>query len=251
MRKIDYILGLPIEPNSVTSEFLDFLHSDKKKVLLSTGAFFFDGPDYKGAKVGFDMLMENNFRIYSNNNKLYIPPPVKNSITHFNLNNRSFETQNLSQMGELIISEMEEMIENSNIGEDVEVGYMCAGSPRLYDTVCYTLMQQNPDIKIIDTKSSAELIYEKIGSDKPLNVVHSDNLEFLEGHINTFGCIGNFYRSIDVSTLIQRVRPFENIYQYKFGYEEDQMVRKIHKEQFFYEIQSNPNFFDTSTIAIY
>ena len=248
MRKFDYILGLPITTDTVTEEFLEFLNSDDKKILVMTGSFFYNGNDYKNTKVGFDALLDNGFKLYSNNNDMaFIPPNVNKAILYINISLDKVVT-NASYV---MLDYIQNVLHSLELDENTKVGYVCAGSPKLYDVIAFSIIQNDPGIKIIDTKSSADIIYEELNKDKPLQIVYNDIMNFEENSINILGCLGKSYMQINIQELKEALCYFNTIFEVRLGYAKDKLIRKIHKEQLIFELQNNINFFEQSSLVIY
>ena len=141
MRKFDYILGLPITTDTVTEEFLEFLNSDGRKILVMTGSFLYNGDDYKNTKVGFDALLDSGFKLYSNKDNIaFIPPNVNKAILYVNISLDKV----VGNVGDVMLDYIENVVSSLELDEDVTVGYVCAGSPKLYDII--TIMIK--DIKL-------------------------------------------------------------------------------------------------------
>lgn len=248
MKNIEYLLGLPITVESTSKEFVDFLNSDEKTCLVSLGQFFFDGRDYTLGKVGFDVLMNSGFKVYSESGgKFFVPPMVRKSLLQIN------PQKNLSQETSFsIIEYIEEVLTSSNIDENVSVGLICQGSPNLYDSISFELKNLRPEIKIIDTKSSAEIIKDRLELEKEIHIHYfGSDEELKEDCLNIFGCFGEMYNSIRFPELIELLKPFDNFYQFFLGYPTEEKKRKIQKEQLFFELKQNPMFYSNSTLVAY
>lgn len=252
MKKIDYILGLPITENSISDEFLDFINADEKQVLISVGSFFFNGVDYNCSKVGFNMLMNSNYKIYNDEDgKIFIPPITKKAFVQLNvmgLFNRASQSGNNSV--NRIVEEITNTIQTINV--DCKIGLVCQGSPYVYDTICSSLMELDKDIKIIDTKSSIDLVKEKFNVDKNVNVHYLQSEEMLdENAFNVIGCAGEYFKILKIPHIAERIKNFTEIYQVHVGFPNDEIIRKLGKEQLLFELKQNSGFFDTSTLVVF
>ena len=184
MKEINYILGLPITTDTISEEFLEFINSEENKIIVTTGSFFFNGQDYTLTKVGFDQLMRKGFKIFGNNKeRAFIPPNVNKSILQINLD---FSVVNSSP--DSILEYIENIIDSLDLEKSDTVCYACPGSPYLYDSLSKTIINKYKDIKVIDTKSSADIIKEKLEIDKPVEIIYSNQMNFNEDSLNIFGC---------------------------------------------------------------
>lgn len=163
--------GLPITSSYINPELIEFFNTNKKIVLFDTdGVSSWDEcksfGDYNSAPAGYDLLIKYGFEFL---NEMPIGETHQRIIV-----SKSLWFDNGIRRSPSIVAQLLFDISNKTYYNDYTKAVYTIGSPLVGDGVYDKLSEMNVISKLIDTKSSAQLIYEKLGSNLPLCVVIKD-----------------------------------------------------------------------------
>jgi hypothetical protein len=248
-----HILGLPLSKNSITEEFLNFIGSDTPTLLFSSVQFTDDekktNNDYITAKVGYDLLFDQGFKIIPGN--LITPTIIDKTILSFPLWLSINGRRNASDVGIDIVKIYKQLQQTF---PNVNIAYITPGSPMLYDFVVKKIIKIVDNIKIIDTKSSAELSYNYLLNysskipNYPLNLITDQNdVKLTEESINIIGCIGPTYK-INVNPILSQLSESDLIFTISIGYVT--LVREHTLSELRKMFKNNHPYLNSATLAI-
>lgn len=214
------IVGLPLSKNSATEEFLNFISSDRPIILFSSVWFDSTSNDYITAKIGYELLFENGFKIVQNifvenldTKKILLGFPLW--VAGGGLRKDPTDVANF------IIEIYKKLKEDF---PNYKIAYITPGSPFLYDLAVEKIINSGNNIKIIDTKSSAQLCYEHLLKydhripKYPLNIVlkNPNRVDLKENYINMIGCLGAIY-NFNSNLLLPQLSESDLIFTISIG----------------------------------
>jgi hypothetical protein len=220
------IVGLPLTPESVTTQFLEFI-DQPDVVCVYASPFSTTNNDYLTAKTGFDLLFERGYQVTQNFDQAFTGRVI--------LSVPLWHDRNTARVADGVLAAYTRITEQD---PHKTVCYITPGSPLLYDGVVKNLLLSSDIGTVIDTKSSAQLAIEELVDRgafayAPLHVVQ-DNMKLEENAINILGCVGSVYYTTDVKNITLKLMPQLNIrtdiYKIKLG--SDTLIDKLSVPQF-------------------
>lgn len=227
-----YIVGLPISSDSVTPEFLEFIQQDVQTICIMSGSLNLNdierSSEYKSSHIGFDLLIKNGFQFIDSDK------PINQKKVVFMVKkcwNREDGTRiSANGVGKRIIELAEEL---SKKYPNARISRIAPGSPYLYDGVSSFMIDNFSNIEVIDTKSSAELAYEKLSVELninlPVDIVDPTKIVLQNNCINILGCVGFIYKDyVDLNQILKSIKTNSKIYDIKVGYNDS--IKEIKKD---------------------
>jgi hypothetical protein len=258
--KIDLsIIGLPITEDSVTEEFKYFVSQDKKLAFFSAIHYdlndMYSNGDYINAQVGHNKLFEQGFIFKDISN---FDGNTKKVIFPLNLWYNLGERNSPQNVVENIISTVKQFKRKY---PDYTCVYMVPGSPFYHDAVSKILIKKIKNIKIIKTKSSADILCDnlKIILNKNLrfNIIEDvDNIKLKKGNVNIFACLGSvyessikrYYKNYSLSLITKQIEIGDKIYGSQFG--PKNTINEYTKKQFEKMIEEKNPYMNYQIFAI-
>lgn len=227
-----YVAGLPLSEDSVTEEFKNFFSEDVETICIMSGAFntgdLSKSLEYKSASKGFDILIQNGYKFINSEN---FNNEKKAVVMYKDAWNRPDGTRkSATDVGKFVIETAKELRKTH---PNARILRIAPGSPYLYDGVSGYMIDNYPNISVIDTKSSAELAYERIckilNIDLPAFIVEPTEGILCEKSVNLIGCVGFVYQDyVKLENIINNIKPNDRIFDIKVGYVNDIKEIKQH-----------------------
>jgi hypothetical protein len=244
------ILGLPLTPESVTPEFLEFI--DQPNVILIQATLMYSvlehNNDYVTARVGYDLLFEKNFKLTE-----ILPVDQTHGRTVY-MKQLWTRERDTGAVAEQLIAYYQELRAKN---PDSVIATVTPGSPRLYDAVSANLIASGVVGAIVDTPSSAEIAVDylkknRLIPDLDVNILSTRNvLDIRSDRINVLGCLGKVY-NVNITTLISQL--VANITGtatiYKISLSDTVRQIKLSKIDLIRELLSNQRSFNSTIVVI-
>ena len=234
-----YVVGMPISNDSVEQAYLDFFSEDVQTICIMTGGLNVNSLnqslEYKSASTGFDIIIQNGYQFINLEKFTNEKKAVVMALDSWNGPNRTRKSAN--DVGKYVIQLAGELRKKH---PNARILRIAPGSPYLYDGVSGYMIDNYPNIKVIDTKSSAKLAYEKlqntIGTNLPAHIVEPTDGVLLSNCVNLIGCVGFVYKDyVILENIINGIKPKNRIFDIKIGYVNSIREIKKHDLQKLYE----------------
>ena len=246
-----YIVGLPITPETVTEEFLSILKFKEPTIFLMSTFLDLQNKeslnDYVTARVGFDKLISSGLT-FTNRYK-------ENLSNHvFMMNSVWYQNGVRRRVSDVASDILFTMLKLRQL-QDANVVYIVPGSPHHYDSVSpllvsYLRHSHGEDIKVVDTKSSAQLTYELFDTSIPLNIVDCFQIEMKKYHINVIGCLGEIYATfVNRERFFNWCKKFSQIHEVKLGYHSH--VNQLTHTQLYEKLVTERKSLNDSTFSVF
>ena len=246
-----YIVGLPITPDTITEEFLDILKCKEPTIFLMSTFLNLQNKeslnDYLTARVGFDKLFSYGIKFTDR-----YKDDLSNHV--FMMGNVWYRNGIRRRVRDVASDVLFTMLKLKQL-QNANVVYIVPGSPHHYDSVSPVLISNilrfdSENIKVVNTKSSAQIAYELFDVSLPMNILDCSKIELKQSHINIVGCLGDIYsRCTDPENFINSCRQFDQIYDVKLGYEN--IVNQLTHDQLYERIFIHRKSLNDSTLVIF
>ena len=259
-RQIDLsIIGLPITEDTVTEEFKYFISQNKKLAFFSAIHYNLNdiqsNGDYISSEVGHKKLFEQGFMFKDISN---FNGDIKKVIFSLNLWYNLGQRNSPEDVVDNIISTAKEF--KQKFPEYICV-YMVPGSPFYHDGVSKILIKKIKNIKIIKTKSSADILCDKLkiilNKNLNFNIIEDvNNIKLKKNNINIFACLGpvyessikRYYKNYSLSIITDQIEIEDKIYGFQFGF--NNTINEYTKKEFEQMIKEKNQYMNSQIFAI-
>lgn len=244
------IIGIPLTSEGVASEFMQAVAGDK--ILVSASHIKHWAPeennDFVCAQAGYRylisegycLLTEAEFWLLHRHNDL----PAKVIVSVNAWLSPSGARHWPSEAATLVMG----FLDRLQATTDREIGYICQGSPKLYDSLAAELIMAL-DCEVIDTPSSADLAYSAIRQHNPLpkyilSRSHYDDLNV--GCANVIGSFGGIYAH--TPHFLSQIDKASRIWAVRIGDKSE--IESLGVEELRSRMQSNDGSLNSQTLII-
>lgn len=237
-----FIIGSPLNKESITQEFIDFINSNEETIILLSctpdSNKYTVSQEYKSGKIGFDMIADAGYEFISYKNMdIKTFGDYKKIAINFDTvwydTNTGVRTQPYDVAKILLC----EMIKINQIYKNKRIARVSPGSPYLYDGVADYLLKYCPLVKVINSKSSAQLSYEALNLNNlteglPMRIVDKNFKYILKSNfVNIIGSVGYVYQNYEyLMKVASDISGGDLIY--KIGLGEKTTIEKITTQDF-------------------
>lgn len=246
-----YVAGLPLSDDSISQEFIDFFSEDVETICIMSGAFntgdLSQSLEYKSASSGFNILIKNGYKFIDSVN---FKNEKKAVVMYKDAWNRPDGTRrSANDVGKFVVDKSKELRKQH---PNARILRIAPGSPYLYDGVSGYMIEKYPNLTVIDTKSSAELAYDRLckilNLDLPAVIVDPTTGILSDKSINLIGCVGYVYKDyVKLENIINNIKPSSRIFDIKVGYVND--IKEVKQQDLKKLYQYTPGY-SPSIIAI-
>lgn len=234
-----YVIGLPLSKQSTTKEFIDFFKEDVETICIMSASMnvskMESSPEFKSSSSGYEVMMENGYKFISLSK---LTNEKKSIVMLGDCWRKPDGTRRIAnQVGEYVYEVAKELRKKHPNARIARIG---PGSPYLYDGVAGYLINNCPNIEVIDTKSSAQLAYERVCSlldcELPMNIVEPTECILEDKSVNIVGCVGFIYKDyVKLDMLVEAIKPGSKLYEVKIGYNSSIEEIKVNELMKLYE----------------